>query len=1048
MPYTYDDFINTATSSGNLSKFTTDDLDLAYSNPEYGMSMLSLMNDYSGAQTDEQRALINETQNQLRNSYRTKTTRAAQGNGYNSVYQPQIDDLTNKALTHGSFNFDLKNNPAWSTYKKNYLREGDRAAANALAAASNASAGRPSSYAITAAQQANDYWDTQLANIIPTLYNQSYAEWTDDFNKILTNLELLRGQDESEYARYLDQLNLDYQRERDAADDSQRNFANALSIYQLLGGGSPRWVLDALGLGGSGGAGGIGGEDTGSGSGRSGWYGDGSGGGTYYDEYGNTADDYQKVQNIFDRWQQGKFSASDATTIADTPQILELLMTDENGNTIGSVPTDAAERRRMANQMMLEFYGGWQDRGYLKDQYGNFIRDENGNPIPDGTGTPAQTWTADDQRQEQMMIRRMDAVEAGMDAATSQLWQEAKQIYQNGETSKDDLYGWLDNEFQKGNLSYADYNILMHRVSALPSDPSQIGNGGTAGTGAAGAGSGDDYLGGTGAAGFTLPNGQRYEPAAFTPDLLATAVREGNLAGYIRDLLTSRGVDTSIVPDDQIMSAVAAAANDVQKTDWQRKLDEQMEAGNLLDNMVLGRTTGGEKTQVPEEGRNLVEIIQDYLNGIRNVNGQAAVSDYEELATTPEGREANAAQMDAYRSFVPTGNAEKDAARLREIGNMGTGLYYDEASGTIKSVAPNVGDETGRVGEAIGNYGQILDNYIKDQSSLLTQSDPNGALVQTILGWVNNLRNGSQQQPASGRTPLEYSDAFLRQLDMQDAYSPYAEYNSQQPAQPGEGSGGNAYQNILDAAAAAKNVGSSIAGSLKNAANSVAAKIQQLTAGNTQTNTLPVSFTPSGNKAADTMNLQRIAAALPGYTYDPNEDYPGTAPGTGTIKPIQQTAQTGAVSGAANYSQILDNVQAAMRGAVQTAGNSTFDSIGSLVNKLTAKIQDVQAQQAAAQKAAEQSAAQQAAAQAARAAAVATGAGSGDDVIYQGSGKGPSKHSTTSHSSTSNDQYVSVSSLTPQQQLAAAMASVLPKPSASASSVVSKPSQSKKGSTR
>ena len=990
MPYTYDDFINSATSSGNLGKFSTDDLDLAYSNPEYGMSMLSLMNDYSGAQTDEQRALINETQNQLRNSYRTKTTRAAQGNGYDSVYQPQIDDLTGKALTHGSFNFSLKGNPAWSTYKKNYLREGDRAAANALAAASNASAGRPSSYAITAAQQANDYWDTQLANIIPTLYNQSYAEWTDDFNKILTNLELLRGQDESEYARYLDQLNLDYQRERDAADDSQRNFANALSIYQLLGGGSPRWVLDALGLGGSGGAGGIGGEDTGSGSGRSGWYGDGSGGGTYYDEYGNTADDYQKVQNIFDRWQQGKFSASDATTIADTPQILELLMTDENGNTIGSVPTDAAERRRMANQMMLEFYGGWQDRGYLKDQYGNFIRDENGNPIPDGTGTPAQTWTADDQRQEQMMIRRMDAVEAGMDAATSQLWQEAKQMYQNGAIGKTGyydennkyvpgLYDWLEDNLKEGKLSYADYNILMHRVSALPSDPSKIGNGGTAGTGAAGAGSGDDYLGGTGAAGITLPNGQRYEPAAFTPDLLAAAAREGNLAGYIRDLLTSRGVDTSIVPDDQIMSAVAAAANDVQKTDWQRKLDEQMEAGNLLDNMVLGRTTGGEKTQVPEEGRNLVEIIRDYLNGIRNVNGQAAVSDYEELATTPEGREANAAQMDAYRSFVPTGNAEKDAARLREIGNMGTGLYYDEASGTIKSVAPNVGDETGRVGEAIGNYGQILDNYIKDQSSLLAQSDPNGALVQTILGWVNNLRNGSQQQPASGRTPLEYSDAFLRQQDMQDAYSPYASYNTQQQptAQAAAESGGNAYQNILDAAAAAKNLGSGIAGSVGNAVSNLSAKLQSVLSQQSgtnqqQTSTLPVQFNPSGNKATDTMNLQRLASVLPGYTYDPSEDYPGTAPGTGTIKPVQQAAgPSGSGNNSVNYSQILDNVKAATQSAAQSAGTKAMDTVSSLVNKLTSKIQDVQAQQTAAQ-AARETALREAAAKSAAAKSAAT----------------------------------------------------------------------------
>ena len=1022
MAYTYDDFLNSATSSGNLSKFTTDDLDLAYSNPEYGMSMLSLMNDYAGAQTDEQRALINETQNQLRNSYKTRNTRAGQNNGYNSVYQDRIDDLTGKALTHGSFNFSLKDNPAWSTYKKNYLREGDRAAANALASASNASAGRPSSYAITAAQQANDYWDTQLANIIPQLYNQSYAEWTDDFNKILTNLELLRGQDESDYARYLDQLNLDYQKERDAADDSQRSFANALSIYQLLGSGSPAWVLEALGISGSGGgAGGLGGDETGSGSGKSGWYGDGNGGGTYYDDYGNTVEDYQRVQDVLDRWGQGKFTGSDVTTIADTPGILELLMTDADGNAIGTVPTDAAERRRMANQLMLDQYGSYMD-----------------------SGATVGSWTADDQRQEQMMIRRMNDIEAGMDAEASKNWQDAKQMYQSGDISKDDLYGWLDNEFMKGNLSYADYRVLTTRVSALPSNPNQIGNGGTYGSGATGSGgSGEDILPGAG-------TGAGAGTAVFTPDLLAEAARTGNLAGYIRNYMTALGVDTSAVTDDQIIGAAQQAADDVQKTTWQQKNDEQMEPGSLWDNMVLGRTTDG--SAAPQEGRNLIEILRDYFGGLKNVNGQAAVSDYEEMATTPEGQAANAAQMEAYRNFVPSGNKAADEATLRRIGNMGTGLYYDEATGTIKSTAPNVGDETGRLGETIYNYGQILDDYINDQSNLLAQSDPNGALVQTILGWVNNWRNKGQQE--TGNTPLEYSDAFLRQQDMQDAYSPYASYNTQQQAdQTGATSGGNAYQSILDAAAAAKNLGSGVANSVGNVVNNLQAKLQNVLSQQSgtnqqQTSALPVQFNPSGNRATDTMNLQRLASAMPGYYYDPSEDYPGTAPGTGTIKPIQQAAASG--NNSVNYSQILDNAKAAAQGAVQSAGSGTMNAISGLVNKLTAKIQNVQTQQAAAQKAAEQKAAQQAAqqsaqqsaAQAARAAAVATGAGSGDDVIYQPTTKQSNGRTYTGTSQKAsnhnNDQYVTVSSKSAAQQLAEAMANTLPKPSNS-SSAATKP---------
>ena len=69
MPYSYDDFLSAATSSGLLGEFSQADLETAKKYPEFGLSILSLKRDYHDAATDEQKLLANEAANQLRSSY-------------------------------------------------------------------------------------------------------------------------------------------------------------------------------------------------------------------------------------------------------------------------------------------------------------------------------------------------------------------------------------------------------------------------------------------------------------------------------------------------------------------------------------------------------------------------------------------------------------------------------------------------------------------------------------------------------------------------------------------------------------------------------------------------------------------------------------------------------------------------------------------------------------------------------------------------------------------------------------------------------------------
>lgn len=235
MAYTYDDFEKAR--AGSDVYFSQYDLDLAKQHPEFGMSALDLKKQYATAQTPEQRALINAQANELRKNYGYYSG-GADGSSYISTgkYAPKIDETLDKigsfkpfeygsapsyenrfqqkqqelldaALKRDPFSWSKETDPQYSSYKKTYLREGERATADALAKASAASGGRPSSFAVNAATQAGDYYATKLSDVIPTLYQQAYERYLKDYQMKLSDLNAVNQQEQLDYAKYLDRLN-------------------------------------------------------------------------------------------------------------------------------------------------------------------------------------------------------------------------------------------------------------------------------------------------------------------------------------------------------------------------------------------------------------------------------------------------------------------------------------------------------------------------------------------------------------------------------------------------------------------------------------------------------------------------------------------------------------------------------------------------------------------------------------------------------------------------------------------------------------------------
>lgn len=134
---------------------------------------------------------------------------------YESQYDPKMDALLTKILNREDFSYDVNNDPLYQQYAEQYQREGDRAMRETMAEAA-AGAGGMNTYAITAAQQAQNYYGSQLNDKIPELYQLAYEMYLNDKESMVQDLGLLQNMDDRQYSRYRDTMNEFY---------NDRNFA-------------------------------------------------------------------------------------------------------------------------------------------------------------------------------------------------------------------------------------------------------------------------------------------------------------------------------------------------------------------------------------------------------------------------------------------------------------------------------------------------------------------------------------------------------------------------------------------------------------------------------------------------------------------------------------------------------------------------------------------------------------------------------------------------------------------------------------------------------
>ena len=253
MTYTYDD-IKKKLASGNYA-LSDADMKLAERNPDAVMTILNFKDDYANATTDEARALANMGAENVRRTQGGYTGGVDGSNfyleapapssfdpgsapsfssGYSSdvkssydalknykpfeysktapvfddKYASERDDLINQLANPEKFSYDHNTDESYKAYAKQYAREGQRATADALAAASAQSGGIASSYALTAAGQQGNYYASQLADKIPELYQNAYNRYLNEYNMKREALNSIQSETNAAHDRYLGDYNV------------------------------------------------------------------------------------------------------------------------------------------------------------------------------------------------------------------------------------------------------------------------------------------------------------------------------------------------------------------------------------------------------------------------------------------------------------------------------------------------------------------------------------------------------------------------------------------------------------------------------------------------------------------------------------------------------------------------------------------------------------------------------------------------------------------------------------------------------------------------
>ena len=130
----------------------------------------------------------------------------AESPNYTPRYDGVMDSVLNNIVNRDPFSYNYLEDPLFQQYFDLYNREGNRAMLDTYGQAANRTGGFASSYAIGAANQAQNYFMAQLADQIPALQQLAYERYLNEGADNYNQLGAIQGMDSIMYDRFTDDL--------------------------------------------------------------------------------------------------------------------------------------------------------------------------------------------------------------------------------------------------------------------------------------------------------------------------------------------------------------------------------------------------------------------------------------------------------------------------------------------------------------------------------------------------------------------------------------------------------------------------------------------------------------------------------------------------------------------------------------------------------------------------------------------------------------------------------------------------------------------------
>lgn len=164
---------------------------------------------------------------------------------YTSQWDQIIKDLTDQILGREDFEYDYTQDPNYKQYREAYTREGERAMQDTIGEVAARTGGLASSYAASAANQANNYYMSALADKIPELRQMAYEAYLQGIQGQRDDLSMILGLEGMDYEKYLNSLgqwntdrNFDYGVWRDQVNDQryeqETDYNKQLAAAQIM----------------------------------------------------------------------------------------------------------------------------------------------------------------------------------------------------------------------------------------------------------------------------------------------------------------------------------------------------------------------------------------------------------------------------------------------------------------------------------------------------------------------------------------------------------------------------------------------------------------------------------------------------------------------------------------------------------------------------------------------------------------------------------------------------------------------------------------------